>query len=350
MKSLIPRMVPIIALALITVMLLPTGQNVQTAQAGVWGPVEILNQSCSSVTVRFYFDGLAARDLYRTDLSRDQFRLQVWNRLCPDGSPCSYKITEVWQDVPEAFGYITMTATWPVVTNGNRIEVRIGQYDLDVDAPLYADPPSVVDRDYAGVEISESFSCTGGTAATATTTVQPVQLAQPVQPAQPAVSYPEGFLFQCTAGGGVRVISGNLVVIEADPSHIAGPLTTALSTGQNQPVMYGNGVSLWALKSNELQVHADSDPDATKVVIKANACGPITTQTTNVPVYQPTHQQASYTYTGPPATGGTVHVVQPGENLFRISLRYGRTMQAIAAANGIVNYNRIYAGQQLIIP
>jgi len=48
-------------------------------------------------------------------------------------------------------------------------------------------------------------------------------------------------------------------------------------------------------------------------------------------------------------TGG-VHVVQPGENLFRISLRYNVTMDALARANGIVNPNHIYVGQRLVIP
>jgi hypothetical protein len=47
---------------------------------------------------------------------------------------------------------------------------------------------------------------------------------------------------------------------------------------------------------------------------------------------------------------GVVHTVLRGENLFRISLRYGTTMAAIAQANGIVNINRIYAGQRLLIP
>lgn len=44
------------------------------------------------------------------------------------------------------------------------------------------------------------------------------------------------------------------------------------------------------------------------------------------------------------------HVVAAGENLFRISLRYGTTMNAIASANGIFDINRIYYGQQLTIP
>jgi len=50
----------------------------------------------------------------------------------------------------------------------------------------------------------------------------------------------------------------------------------------------------------------------------------------------------------PPSSG--VHIVRHGENLFRIALRYGLTTRALAAANGIVNANRIYVGQRLKIP
>jgi LysM repeat protein len=52
-----------------------------------------------------------------------------------------------------------------------------------------------------------------------------------------------------------------------------------------------------------------------------------------------------------PGSGQTVtHVVQPGESLYGIALKYGTTSQAIAAANGIVNPSLIYAGQELTIP
>ena len=44
------------------------------------------------------------------------------------------------------------------------------------------------------------------------------------------------------------------------------------------------------------------------------------------------------------------HTVRPGQNLYRISLAYGVPMSTIAAANGIVNYNLIYAWQTLCIP
>ncbi len=43
------------------------------------------------------------------------------------------------------------------------------------------------------------------------------------------------------------------------------------------------------------------------------------------------------------------HVVQPGETLFRISLNYGITVDALRTANGIYG-NIIYVGQTLVIP
>jgi LysM repeat protein len=43
------------------------------------------------------------------------------------------------------------------------------------------------------------------------------------------------------------------------------------------------------------------------------------------------------------------HVVQPGENLFRIALKYGTTVGHIAALNNIVNPNFVYVGQELRI-
>ncbi len=73
----------------------------------------------------------------------------------------------------------------------------------------------------------------------------------------------------------------------------------------------------------------------------------------------------NYIYVGqplriPPASGGTgglpvdgnytYYVVQPGENLFRIGLRFGLSWTLIAEANGIVNPHYIVTGQVLKIP
>jgi LysM repeat protein len=49
-------------------------------------------------------------------------------------------------------------------------------------------------------------------------------------------------------------------------------------------------------------------------------------------------------------TEAQVHVVQPGENLFRIALQYGMTQETLANYNGITNPNLIYVGQRLQIP
>ncbi len=52
-----------------------------------------------------------------------------------------------------------------------------------------------------------------------------------------------------------------------------------------------------------------------------------------------------------PATGEPgIHVVQPGENLFRIALRYDTTVAAITQANNITNPSMLTVGQRLTIP
>ncbi len=43
-------------------------------------------------------------------------------------------------------------------------------------------------------------------------------------------------------------------------------------------------------------------------------------------------------------------LVRPGDTLSSLAFRFGTTVNAIAQANGIVNPNRIFAGQCLLIP
>lgn len=52
----------------------------------------------------------------------------------------------------------------------------------------------------------------------------------------------------------------------------------------------------------------------------------------------------------PPPEEVTTYTVQPGDNLFRIGLKFGVSWVEIAEANGIVNPNEIYTGQVLKIP
>ena len=46
----------------------------------------------------------------------------------------------------------------------------------------------------------------------------------------------------------------------------------------------------------------------------------------------------------------TIHVIQRGENLFRISLQYGVTVDDLAALNGIVDPSNIKVGDRLLVP
>jgi len=52
----------------------------------------------------------------------------------------------------------------------------------------------------------------------------------------------------------------------------------------------------------------------------------------------------------PPTQADEVYVVQPGDTLFAIALRFGVTVADIAAANNLSNPNLIFVGQRLVIP
>lgn len=71
---------------------------------------------------------------------------------------------------------------------------------------------------------------------------------------------------------------------------------------------------------------------------------PIETATTSAP------ETAVPTEPPPDTEPLRSHIVQPGENLNRIALQYGVTVEAIIEANDLDNPNRIIAGSVLTIP
>lgn len=76
--------------------------------------------------------------------------------------------------------------------------------------------------------------------------------------------------------------------------------------------------------------------------------------TTSVPVRSVSPADGSV-WAPPPPTNyqppvARHHVIRAGETLGSIAQRYGVNLYALAAANGIINLDRIYAGQRLIIP
>lgn len=77
---------------------------------------------------------------------------------------------------------------------------------------------------------------------------------------------------------------------------------------------------------------------------------PLTPEATVIAPPPPVTTPAAPSPTPVVAGGPTIHVVQAGENLFRIALRYGLTTEVVARANGITNPALIYVGQKLTIP
>lgn len=52
----------------------------------------------------------------------------------------------------------------------------------------------------------------------------------------------------------------------------------------------------------------------------------------------------------PVSASGGVHIVKPGDNLFRIGLQYGCSVDQLSTYNGITNPNRISVGMEIRIP
>ncbi len=101
---------------------------------------------------------------------------------------------------------------------------------------------------------------------------------------------------------------------------------------------------------DSLQAIANRYETTVEALVAANNITATTTLTPGQVIQLPAQGGSAGQQPAQPVQLPAVHVVQPGENLFRISLRYGVTLQSIMVANGIVNVNYVQAGQRLTIP
>lgn len=102
----------------------------------------------------------------------------------------------------------------------------------------------------------------------------------------------------------------------------------------------------WALTSTVVVLQITQTLEA-GYTMTAEALGLGATAT---PTPTPT-QEFGVTQQPPPVSGADcVHEVRAGENLFRISLRYGVSINQIANASGVTNIQLIRVGQKLTIP
>lgn len=85
------------------------------------------------------------------------------------------------------------------------------------------------------------------------------------------------------------------------------------------------------------------------VAPSATAEEPTATATPELPTTTPTPEASPVPPTATPG-GEIIHVVQAGENLYRIGLQYGLSWVVIAEYNGITDPNAITVGQEIRIP
>jgi LysM repeat protein len=168
---------------------------------------------------------------------------------------------------------------------------------------------------------------------------------------------------------------------------IYAPLAMAIAAREHRVIIMEDELSLWALYHNELQIHRNDNPDGTKYIIPSDSCAPLPEplyvvmlngqalavaeaqaggRATALAYVAPDGSIVTFAYVEGPGkalafaqttrlpaasqiTGRRTHVVQAGENLFRIALRYGIPLERMVALNGITNINLVYVGQVLFL-
>lgn len=147
------------------------------------------------------------------------------------------------------------------------------------------------------------------------------------------------FLAACNSNGGitVQVIGGLSFSVSA--SQIAQGIANANATRQNSTITTNGSIAVTALTNNTIQISASN---GYLIVIAATACGTVSSGGTGTP--------PSVNCGNTPKDARTVHIVQAGENLYRIGLRYNVPFTRLASYNGIADPTIIYVGQCIAIP
>jgi LysM repeat protein len=159
------------------------------------------------------------------------------------------------------------------------------------------------------------------------------------------------------------LVTGCTRAKSAPPAELTPQGQTMTTTPETQPTVTSAApvegsieatTTAWAA-ATATAAASEPEPTAampTETTQATEAAEPTTVPATDTP--QPTEEPQATENPTPTETAGTteaqVHVVQPGENLFRIALQYGMTQETLANYNGITNPNLIYVGQRLQIP
>ncbi len=178
-----------------------------------------------------------------------------------------------------------------------------------------------------------------------------------------------GFFAYCTNSNGIQIVGLNGEVgyeLFVVPNHMIGNgLQLAVATGENVKLGESGIVSLWALSTDELQLHTtepydfifskyrcgDPIPSGEGVTVAttssastANLSSPsndLPSSASSLPVYRPSALKLN--------SDGT-YTIRSGDTLNAIASKLGVNVDELADLNGIENPRFIVVGQTLTIP
>jgi LysM repeat protein len=136
------------------------------------------------------------------------------------------------------------------------------------------------------------------------------------------------------------------------------PIPTATPTPENSPRLDATAEAIATFPSTAEPTTDSQPPTAAPTIVAPTAEPTIPPPAVEPPTVAPPTAEPTVTALEPsPTPAGetessseTIHVVRPGENLYRIGLQYGLSWVVIAQYNGIIDPNAIVVGQELRIP
>jgi LysM repeat protein len=140
-------------------------------------------------------------------------------------------------------------------------------------------------------------------------------------------------------------VPANVIIITATPAGQPGICEQYLV--QPGETLYRIAARFGVTIQQIAQANSIVNPDLIQAGYTLQIPCPVPTTPTPVPVTQPGGQTGQGGY-----TSGNVYIVQAGDNIYKLSIRFGVTMQELMAANGLTaqTMNLIIVGQELIIP
>jgi LysM repeat protein len=183
--------------------------------------------------------------------------------------------------------------------------------------------------------------------------IAPGNIPEPAEVTQNEVTDGEGGRIVYAAAQSISTGSdGSGVVASIELHGIAGglsPLSIESVTGFDPQ---GNEIEIVPLSNGLINVIVgDAPPTSQPDAQPTESAATLAPTAESAGTSDPAPTAAPTSAPAPPSTsGGIYYVVQSGENLFRIGLRFGSTAQAIAIASNISDPDQVHAGHLILVP